>query len=65
VSPQLAHLKKIGRVKMSYALDSEVIEALQTLMRTEGILPALESAHAVVEAMKIAPTLSAEKIIVI
>ena len=50
---------------MSYALDSEVIEALQILVKTEGILPALESAHAVVEALKIAPTLSADKIIVI
>ncbi len=65
VSPQLAHLKKIGRVKMSYALDDEVIQALQLLVKTEGILPALESAHAVVEAMKIAPTLWKDKIIVI
>lgn len=65
VSPQLVYLKKIGRVQMRYALDSEVLEALKILVKSEGILPALESAHAVVEALKIAPTLSKDKIIVI
>ncbi|MDQ7010026.1 MAG: tryptophan synthase subunit beta [Candidatus Gracilibacteria bacterium] len=65
VSPQLTYLEEIGRLEMKYALDSEVLEAVKILMQTEGILPALESAHAVVEAMKLAPTLDKDKIIVI
>jgi tryptophan synthase beta chain len=50
---------------MKYAKDSEVLEAVKMLMQTEWILPALESAHAVVEAVKLAPTLDKNKIIVI
>ena len=65
VSPQLTYLEQIGRLEMRYALDWEVLEAVKTLMKTEWILPALESAHAVVEAMKIAPKLSKDKVIVI
>ena len=65
VSPQLTYLEQIWRVEMKYALDSEVLEAVKMLMKTEWILPALESAHAVVEAIKLAPTLDKEKVIVI
>jgi len=65
VSPQLTYLENIWRVEMKYALDSEVLEAVKTLMKTEWILPALESAHAIAEATKLAPTLDKEKIIVI
>ena len=65
VSPQLSYLEEIWRVEMKYALDSEVLEAVKMLMQTEWILPALESAHAVAEAIKLAPTLSKDKIIVI
>jgi len=65
VSPQLTYLEEIGRLEMKYATDSEVLEAVKMLMRTEWILPALESAHAVVEAVKLAPTLDKDKIIVI
>ncbi len=65
VSPQLAYLEEIGRVEMKYATDKEVLEAVKMLMKTEWILPALESAHAVVEAVKLALTLDKEKIIVI
>lgn len=65
VSPQLTYLEQIWRVEMKYALDSEVLEAVKTLMKTEWILPALESSHAVVEAIKLAPTLDKEKVIVI
>jgi tryptophan synthase beta chain len=61
----LTYLEQIGRLEMKYALDKEVLEAVKMLMQTEGILPALESAHAVVEAVKLAPTLDKDKIIVI
>jgi len=50
---------------MKYALDEEVLEAVKLLMQTEWILPALESAHAVAEAIKLAPTLDKDKIIVV
>ena len=65
VSPQLTYLESIGRVEMKYALDEEVLEAVKLLMQTEWILPALESAHAVAEAIKLAPTLDKDKIIVV
>ena len=65
VSPQLAYLEEIGRLEMKYALDEEVLEAVKILMQTEWILPALESAHALVEAIKLAPTLDKDKIIVV
>jgi len=65
VSPQLSYLEEIGRVEMKYALDEEVLEAVKLLMQTEWILPALESAHALVEAIKLAPTLDKDKIIVV
>jgi tryptophan synthase beta chain len=50
---------------MKYAKDDEVLEAVKMLMKTEGILPALESAHALVEAIKLAPKLDKDKIIVV
>jgi len=65
VSPQLTYLESIGRVEMKYALDEEVLEAVKLLMQTEWILPALESAHAIAEAIKLAPSLDKDKIIVV
>lgn len=65
VGPQFAHLHDIGRVKFTYALDDEVIEAYKMLAKTEGVFAALESAHAFVEAIKLAPTLSKEEVIVV
>jgi len=64
VSPQLAHLENIWRVKMTYATDKEAIEALKILMKTEWLLWALESSHAVAEVLKLAPKLWKDKIIV-
>jgi len=64
VSPQLAYLESIGRVQMEYAEDEEVLEAVKLTMQTEGILPALESAHAIAYAIKLAPKLDKDKIIV-
>lgn len=64
VGPQVAYLKDIGRIETSYALDREVLKAYDLLAKEEGIFAALESAHAVVEVIKLARKLSKEKIIV-
>jgi tryptophan synthase beta chain len=64
VGPQISYLVEQGRVKPSLARDSEVLEAFRTLVRTEGIIPALESSHAVVETIKQAPKMSKDKKIV-
>ncbi|MFA5917460.1 MAG: tryptophan synthase subunit beta [Candidatus Gracilibacteria bacterium] len=64
VSPQIAYLENIKRVTMTYATDDESLNAIKVLMQTEGILPALESAHAVAEVIKLAPKLKKEQIVV-
>ncbi len=48
-------LRDSGRVQYDYATDAEALEAFQTLSRLEGIIPALESAHAIAHVMKVAP----------
>lgn len=65
IGPQLAHLKDIGRVMFESINDKEVLRAFSLLAKTEGIIPALESAHAVAYAIKLAPTLTKDKIIVV
>ena len=65
VSPILAHLKETGRVRFEAATDREVVDALALTIRREGLIPALESAHAFVQAFKEAPTLSREDILII
>lgn len=65
VGPELAYLKESGRIEVTSATDQETINAFKTLAQTEGIIPALESAHAVAEAIKLAPKLSKEKVIVV
>ncbi len=65
VSPILAHLRDTGRVRFEAATDKEVVEALALTVRSEGLIPALESAHAFVQAFKEAPTLGADDVIVI
>ncbi len=57
IGPQLAYLHDQGRVQFVSATDEEAINAVQTLARTEGILPAMESAHAVAYTLKLAPKL--------
>ena len=54
VGPEHAYLKDTGRVRYSSATDGEVVKAFLRLTRTEGIIPALESAHAIAEAIKVA-----------
>jgi tryptophan synthase beta chain len=65
VGPEHAYLKETGRVHYTYCLDNEALDAFELLSATEGIIPALESAHAVAEAVKIAKGLSKDKIIIV
>lgn len=65
VSPILAHLKEKGRVRFEAATDREVVEALALTIQKEGVIPALESSHAFVQAFKEAPTLAPEDILII
>jgi len=65
IGPQLAALHDEKRVEFVSATDVEVIETVKVLALTEGIIPALESAHAVAYAIKLAPTLSKDKVIVV
>lgn len=65
VGPEHAHYKETGRVQYVAATDDEAVNALLTLSRTEGILPAIESSHAVAEAIRLAPQLDKDKIIII
>jgi len=65
IGPELSYLHDTGRVQFVSATDKEVIEAVKTLAKTEGIIPALESAHAVSYALKLAPTLAKDKVIVV
>ncbi len=65
VSPILADLHEKGRVQFSSATDAEVIETLKLTMRKEGIIPALESTHAFVQAFKDAPNMKGDEIILI
>lgn len=65
VGPQHCHLKDIGRVEYDAITDDECLDAFMTLSRTEGIIPALESAHAVAYAMKLANTLPADQNILV
>ncbi|WP_416176414.1 tryptophan synthase subunit beta [Clostridium sp.] len=65
VGPEHSYLKETGRAKYEYATDKEAFDAFMYLSKIEGIIPALESSHAVAYAMKLAPKLSKDKIIVI
>jgi tryptophan synthase beta chain len=65
VGPEHAYLKDSGRAEYVPITDDEALEGLQLLSRTEGIIPALETAHAIADVAKLAPTLDKEQIIVI
>jgi tryptophan synthase beta chain len=65
ISPELAQLADNGRVKFKRASDQEALEAVEILARSEGIIPALESAHAVAHAIKLAKKLGKDKTIVV
>lgn len=65
VGPEHAHLFDIGRAEYVAITDEEAVDAFEYLSRTEGIIPAIESSHALAYAMKIAPSMSKEKMIVV
>lgn len=65
IGPELAQLADKKRVRFERIEDKEALEAVKTLARAEGIIPALESAHAVAQAIKLAPTLPKDQVIVI
>ena len=65
VGPEHSHLKTIGRAEYVTVTNEEVLEAFQILSKVEGIIPALESSHAVAHALKLAPTLSSKDSIII
>ncbi len=65
IGPEHAHLHDIGRAEYVPITDAEAVDAFEYLSRTEGIIPAIESAHAVAHVIKIAPRMSRDKIIVI
>ena len=65
VGPEHAHLKDIGRAEYVGITDAEALAAFHRLCRTEGIIPALESSHAVAHAIKLAPTLGADKVLLV
>jgi len=65
VGPEHSYLKDSGRVEYVYATDAEALDAFQFLSETEGIIPALESAHAVAHARKLVPTLGKNDLVVI
>ena len=63
--PEHCYYHDIGRVKYAYATDEEALEALQLLSRTEGIIPALESSHAIAYVEKLAKEMSKDEILVV
>jgi tryptophan synthase beta chain len=65
VGPEHAFYRDLGRTEYAYASDEEVLDAFQLCSRMEGIIPALESSHALAHALKRARALSADKVIVV
>jgi tryptophan synthase beta chain len=65
VGPELAWLKQTGRAEYGAVTDAEALDGLRLLSETEGIIPALESAHAIAYAAKLAPSLAHEQIMVV
>jgi tryptophan synthase beta chain len=65
IGPEHAYLRDQGRVDYEYATDDEALGAFQRLSRTEGIIPALESSHAIAQVLKSAPKMSKDEIIIV
>ena len=65
IGPEHAFLRDQGRITYDFATDDEALEAFQRLSRTEGIIPALETAHAVAHLLKVAPTMGSDQTIVV
>jgi tryptophan synthase beta chain len=65
IGPEHAYLRSLGRVEYTYATDQEALDAFQLTSELEGIIPALESAHAVAYACKLVPTMKDNQIVII
>jgi tryptophan synthase beta chain len=65
VGPEHAYLREIGRVEYTYVEDDQALSAFQELARFEGILPALESAHAMAEAIRLAPQMRQDQVLLV
>lgn len=65
IGPEHSFLRDAGRVTYAYATDVEALSAFHTLSSIEGIIPALETAHAIAEAIKVAPKMKPEELIVV
>ena len=65
VGPEHCYLRDNERIDYSYATDNEALEAFQLLSQLEGIIPALESSHAIAEVCKLAPTMSTDQVIIV
>jgi tryptophan synthase beta chain len=65
VGPEHSYLRDLGRIDFVSATDAEALEAFQLLSELEGLIPALESAHAIAHIKKLAPTLAKDQIVVI
>ncbi len=65
VGPEHAYLRETGRAEYTYATDKEALKGFELLTRLEGIMPALESAHAIAGAMKIAPKMKKNQIVIV
>ncbi len=65
VGPEHCYLRDMKRIEYTYATDEKALRAFELLSRTEGIIPALESAHAIAEAVKTAPAMPKDSIIIV
>jgi tryptophan synthase beta chain len=65
VGPEHSYLREIGRTEYTLATDEEALEGFQMLCKFEGIIPALESAHAIAEAIRLAPTMPRDSIMLV
>ena len=65
VGPEHAYLRDQGRIDYTYATDDEALKAFELLSKEEGIIPALESAHAVAYAVKAAPKMKKNQVIIV
>ncbi|MEK7238326.1 MAG: tryptophan synthase subunit beta, partial [Nitrospirota bacterium] len=65
IGPEHCYLRDLKKIEYTYATDEEALKAFELLSNTEGIIPALESAHAIAEALKAAPTMAKDSIIII
>jgi tryptophan synthase beta chain len=65
VGPEHCFLRDMKKIEYTYATDDEALKAFELLSRTEGIIPALESAHAIAEAVKVAPAMAKDSVIIV